>query len=396
MKETYKMLLQDGFLDGMQPAFAVEESSKRLVFVNQVIQNRLGDVTGQTCHQAFWGSDTPCAFCPESRPEGKSYHWDCVSGKGDAFKVCTLWKQEETVRYRLSMATDTSDIMCLNRSVVDYLCLMQQLSAFQMKLTDDPSHTTEVILQFLRQHFQSRATAALRIWSDGRQDCIVCKQDGICPPTGKTPDGIKVITIPLPDGWCEFWLDQPNEPESIQQQQGIIWQIVRLYMENEVLREQVGWDSCHDSMTRLYNRAALGEKKHFYDQQPSLAVFFFDLNNLKQTNDVLGHAMGDGLIRRMANVLRRQCVNGISAYRMGGDEFVLIAPVSRSEAEALRLRLDEGIRQETGRQGDPPLCVSLGWSFQEAPVQTDQLIQLADQRMYEDKRRYHAAASSNT
>ena len=67
-----------------------------------------------------------------------------------------------------------------------------------------------------------------------------------------------------------------------------------------------------------------------------------DLDGLKNINDQYGHARGDELLRRFAQSLRRLENDGISSYRLGGDEFTLIAQ-KRHEA-ALKISI---IRIET-------------------------------------------------
>ncbi|MFI7808472.1 GGDEF domain-containing protein, partial [Acinetobacter baumannii] len=62
-----------------------------------------------------------------------------------------------------------------------------------------------------------------------------------------------------------------------------------------------------------------------------------DMNGLKETNDQLGHDIGDGLLRRVGNILNQAIMNtAYTASRIGGDEFVILMP-GADEANVLMM-----------------------------------------------------------
>ena len=79
-----------------------------------------------------------------------------------------------------------------------------------------------------------------------------------------------------------------------------------------------------DLSTGLYNRNKFNQVCEELRKQHSdrLGVAYFDLNNLKKTNDIFGHQAGDELLRRTARHLLQNF--GKKAYRIGGDEFIVI------------------------------------------------------------------------
>lgn len=91
-----------------------------------------------------------------------------------------------------------------------------------------------------------------------------------------------------------------------------------------------------DDLTRLYN------SRHFHDQlkmeidradrygQP-LALILLDLDNFKQFNDTYGHTEGDQVLSRLGQVIRRCLRKTDSAFRYGGEEFVVLMPVTTCE-----------------------------------------------------------------
>ena len=80
-----------------------------------------------------------------------------------------------------------------------------------------------------------------------------------------------------------------------------------------------------DDLTRLYNRKKFPEIK-----LSSFDLIYFDLNGLKQVNDIKGHAVGDLMIMRFAQALKVHCLKEEMAFRVGGDEFVVTVEPERS------------------------------------------------------------------
>ena len=80
-----------------------------------------------------------------------------------------------------------------------------------------------------------------------------------------------------------------------------------------------------DIRTRLFNKNKYEEMvTEYYPGIENVAVIFWDMNNLKVTNDRYGHAEGDSLIEKMSAVLYEQSDNRCRVYRVGGDEFLMI------------------------------------------------------------------------
>lgn len=144
----------------------------------------------------------------------------------------------------------------------------------------------------------------------------------------------------------------------------------------------------NDSLTGLPNRYCL--KRDVYkmcgDKKP-MAVFMFDVNYLKKTNDTEGHLAGDDLLRKSA-VCISECFggeNGGSCYRIGGDEFVaVIIGCSKDEAERCADRFERALKRDN-------ITVSFGYAY--SPETNEEgfksLMAEADKQMYEQKRQFH-------
>lgn len=83
--------------------------------------------------------------------------------------------------------------------------------------------------------------------------------------------------------------------------------------------------SMKDELTALYNRKKLPQVKlDMFD------LIYFDLNELKKINDIKGHQVGDRMIIRFSQVLRKACLAQEMAFRIGGDEFVVTTHKGRA------------------------------------------------------------------
>ncbi len=151
-----------------------------------------------------------------------------------------------------------------------------------------------------------------------------------------------------------------------------------------------------DPLTRVGNRRLCDEKfpSIFAAQREArhdLSVVMFDLDHFKRTNDLLGHAVGDALLK-FAGELLRQCIRSDDfAVRYGGDEFLLILPgVSAEDATALAKRIAAMFVQRAKMIADiqPPPSISAGVAsiLQDMPKAPCDLFRAADAALYRAKR----------
>ena len=155
----------------------------------------------------------------------------------------------------------------------------------------------------------------------------------------------------------------------------------------------------YDSLTKLPNRALLGERLEQALNQTRrrgqhLAVIFIDLDGFKAVNDTHGHEAGDHLLITLAERMKGALRDGDILARLGGDEFVAVlldlADVDTS-APMLNRLLDAAARPFQFGEARLQVSASLGVTFypqaqdQAQELEPDQLLRQADQAMYQAK-----------
>ena len=143
----------------------------------------------------------------------------------------------------------------------------------------------------------------------------------------------------------------------------------------------------HDGLTGLYNKGKFLElKRILFRNQKTIAVFNMDVNNLKQINDEYGHDAGDRLIVKAAESLKKIEARNIIPFRVGGDEFVVVAiHVNREEAETIRKKWEEGLAELNSLDDGVSCVIACGFAFGGEDYDLEEIFASADKRMYEDK-----------
>jgi len=113
--------------------------------------------------------------------------------------------------------------------------------------------------------------------------------------------------------------------------------------------EYIKYLSYHDSLTGLYNRMFFEDELKRIDTKNNLpiSIIFGDVNGLKLTNDIFGHAAGDALLKKSAEILKKVCREEDIIARVGGDEFAIFLPnTEASEAEKIIDRIKNELSKE--------------------------------------------------
>jgi diguanylate cyclase (GGDEF)-like protein len=163
----------------------------------------------------------------------------------------------------------------------------------------------------------------------------------------------------------------------------------------------------HDPLTGILNRRAILEllskelsrsRRHNQSSQGAglstpgalrCAVGFFDIDHFKQINDAYGHLVGDEVLKGVVDIL----ISHLRAYdslgRMGGDEFLVVAPeIDEEQSRHLFERIltaISGCKTKTAA-GEVSVTVSIGVAMAEPANELDTILDCADVAMYQAKR----------
>jgi diguanylate cyclase (GGDEF)-like protein len=138
---------------------------------------------------------------------------------------------------------------------------------------------------------------------------------------------------------------------------------------NALAYERISWMALHDPLTKLYNFSQLDnllqrvekqsyratEKSRMSDNLHSVVVWI-DVDHFKEVNDQFGHLVGDKVLVKVANLLQQCCREDDLAFRVGGDEFLIVVMnllecnVSKT-VERLRKALEQASQNVTPASG---------------------------------------------
>ncbi|MDY4104132.1 MAG: GGDEF domain-containing protein [Oscillospiraceae bacterium] len=151
-----------------------------------------------------------------------------------------------------------------------------------------------------------------------------------------------------------------------------------------------------DDLSGLYNRRYynyLLEKTVKSRKVKSISGIMIDVNHFKSINDQYGHTAGDDAIRSLGRILSEITTERNTAFRLSGDEFVLLTPnLSHEETEHLIRELQAAV-ERFNRDSGKPYQLSLAAGYSICPTEnfdSDRFLHQMDMQMYAAKARYHA------
>ena len=178
----------------------------------------------------------------------------------------------------------------------------------------------------------------------------------------------------------------------------VITSRVALFIENALKYREAESSATIDFLTGMANARALSmhleqELARARRERSTIAVLVCDLDGFKQINDCYGHLAGDKVLKLFAGSMAKACREYDYAARMGGDEFVIVAPSMTETAVAERTRILNSLAKQAGHTvcGADSLSLSAGAAFYPRDgANAEQLLAEADRKMYAAKRLYYS------
>jgi diguanylate cyclase (GGDEF)-like protein/PAS domain S-box-containing protein len=229
------------------------------------------------------------------------------------------------------------------------------------------------------------------------ENCIVAKTFKSGDPSAKEK---KIATGPGAQEWIEIYT------YPILNQEGVVTHVIeyvrnitdrkRVELESQRFIKELETLSSEDSLTGLQNRRMIFEQlRHEVERvrryKAELSLIFCDLDNFKEINDTFGHMAGDGMLKTVADILRRSVRTSDVVGRYGGDEFLLILPQTSLKsaqelAERIRI-LVQDTRFEMPGGVITGTTLSIGVAFYDGTeTDVDALISRIDTALYVSKR----------
>lgn len=176
----------------------------------------------------------------------------------------------------------------------------------------------------------------------------------------------------------------------IKDENGMTIGVVLVFRDVTEKKEQqraIEYLSFHDALTGLYNRRFLEEELLRLNTVRNLpiSIIMGDVNGLKLTNDIFGHAHGDIFLKKIAEVMKKICRSDDIIARWGGDEFVILLPQTTSQQAS---QIMNRIKIEFARDGIKVIKgnISLGCDVKTSMDQSIMdCLESAEEKMYAAK-----------
>jgi diguanylate cyclase (GGDEF)-like protein len=205
-------------------------------------------------------------------------------------------------------------------------------------------------------------------------------------------DGAHDIVAGL-DAGADDYVGKPFNPPELKVRLRAGRRIIELQQELVAAQEALRDQATHDSLTGLWNRAAILDLLHAETARAArqggpLGIIMADIDHFKRVNDIYGHAAGDAVLRETARRLAASVRPYDSAARYGGEEFLCVLPrcdarQAASVAERIRRAIaGEAIEVPKAKLG---ITISLGVAAGGGNEGGEALIRAADAALYRAK-----------
>ena len=319
------------------------------------------------------------------------------------YRVETATVVEGGERLQCHLFTDVSDYASLFQDISDYSKQISDISDFQKRILGKLNHGYDACLPDLCELCEATEATLYMELDDGENGRISTFHHRLQSRKVRLSDEFgKMIAskrFDLFDGsYCFLSEKTGTQRYALFLRRGMnfneeyfreasVYNVIRLFIENGLLREKIIYESEHDKLTDLYNKDKyIINRDNEFGKPERIAIFNFDVNNLKLVNDTKGHEAGDRLIVKTAESLKSILKDDMMAYRIGGDEFVVIgSDITPEEADDIRSYW-EGVLDEINKAETDSITVACGLVCGEGEYDIDALLSEADKRMYENKK----------
>lgn len=212
----------------------------------------------------------------------------------------------------------------------------------------------------------------------------------------KEPVSNYEIQLTHKNGEKHYTLVSANIIKNENNQDSIVSGLIKDISDRKKVEEKLYRFATYDEMTGVYNRRVgieflNQELKKMNRGKTYLSICFIDINDLKSVNDNFGHDAGDNLIKFIVQDIKSAMRESDILSRLGGDEFLLIFPDCRlKEVKSIWRRVEASLAE---RNSNPAIGYNISASYgfaetdSEKDLSSEEILQIADTKMYDHKRK---------
>lgn len=418
----------------------IDPDTYELVYVNDYMQRAYGlsdssSWVGEKCYKILADRETPCDNCLNDRLRRDCFYTATRRNRktGQYLFMRTTLIPWQGKNYRFSMAFDLSRYIFRDREEIDVVfreVMANDVIAIGMREADphtglqkmlekighslqaervlifeeQPDQTVSATYEWYQEDLQPMAPTVQHIPMDSLRPLYAAfdaKQMAIIEDAqafvrahpGFTPhlSGVRrLVSGHLTQSGRSLGFTEVINPSALAfKSAGLLLSTLTLFLAS-MLRNRDTFRSLErlsttDQLTGAGNRRGFTEYIRAVPDGIFLAFIFGDLNGLKRINDTQGHEAGDHLLQQA--VRHMKALSGDNAvFRMGGDEFMVIAR-NASEQQAQQL-----VRELLARYRSSGISMALGVVVCQTPIANiDEVLSQADREMYTDKERIYTS-----
>ncbi|MBE6045848.1 MAG: EAL domain-containing protein [Clostridiales bacterium] len=197
----------------------------------------------------------------------------------------------------------------------------------------------------------------------------------------------QMIRKPLTNMVKSMQKQEAIEPRGVEELRFVTKTYNTILHENEQAREKLSHEASHDALTGLFNRGAYDLLMESADTD-HMALILIDVDYFKDVNDNYGHAIGDRILKKVADILHNSFRSVDILCRIGGDEFAVVMTRVNSSMSQLVLDKIANINHLLQHPIDdlPPVSLSVGVAFADRENPKGDIFKDADEALYRVKR----------
>lgn len=424
--------------------YLADPQTYELIYLNPTACQVAGlseqDYQGRKCYQALVGLDAPCSFCPNHLLTDSSFYtWEHYNASLGRW----LMMRDRLVEYqgrlvRMGIATDLSQCGSQRQELAQLQAIDEALVKCidTLRHSTNTDHTLNSLLAYIGMFYRADHTYIYEIdhscqslvltyswvrgdfstlhrhkfdlertaeWFDALTSAGVLSiasveesldRNSLAYQSLHAQQIHSVVCAPLLDSKGSpiglIGVGNPRANQDVPRLLGSVSTFIVDALLKRSMLARLEQLSYNDTLTGLSNRHRYLERLQEFQTHapPSLGIICLDIDGIKQANDTYGHAYGDAMLVRTANILTSLCSQDV--YRVGGDQFVVLCPgIDQQSFQFLTERLRRTVKDTAD------LSVSIGSKWTQGQSDAVEQAVDADKLMALEKQsHYHAMRGS--